>query len=81
MDKKAENELMRVLGQLAVDAASLAHLNRLKKHLGRTDFEGTSGIDGQSAYIGDPGEQADAAPEPGPTPEAPEPTPEEPATT
>ena len=67
MLKEAEDELMNVLGWLCTDVASTTHLNRMKRALGRTDTEGTLGLDGPS-YPGDPGPQT--APE-APAPEAP----------
>ena len=56
MLKEAEDELMNVLGWLCTDVASTTHLNRMKRALGRTDTEGTLGLDGPS-YPGDPGPQ------------------------
>lgn len=53
MIKEAEDQLIRVLEWLCTDAASTAHLNRFKQALGRTDFEGTLGLDGVAAYPGD----------------------------
>ena len=76
MLKEAEDELMKVLGWLSTDVASTTHLNRLKRALGRTDMEGTMGLN-ETTYPGDPGPQTPPA-EPVAEPAA-EPVPEAPA--